>query len=865
MSLIVAVWKGQGGTLQIEKPSSPGAGEDGLCSFSFRQLSPGFLTRRVRRLSRITTLAVALTILTACDSAEDRAEGHFQTALSFLQAGEVEPALVEFRKVFQLDGSHEEARQIYARIERDQGRMVSAFSHYLRLVEHHPDNIEARRALAEIALGADDLDTVRRHIPAGLRVAPEDDVILSINNALKYFDAITERNPTARELAVVEAERMLDQNPLLFGAWKVTISEQILQENWEGALAQIDGAFAALARPNESLHFQRLEALRHLNDVEALEAQILSMLDMFPDRTELKEELVALYERQRKLDEAEAFLRGENSGGLPEIEPTRRLIEFLEAYRGPRIAIAELDRIIAMGGDNQRAFRAMRARLNFSSGTTIDAIAELRQLLIDADDSPLTQEIKVSLGQILLTTGGAPEGRALIEDVLSQERANLEAVKLKADWLIDDENTTSAIVLLREALGHAPDDPELLISLARAYEVNGDRQLMGEMLLRAVEASGRAASVSLRYVGYLLEAENYAAAEGVLIEALRESPGDLTLLTMLGKIYLTTGNWDRIGNVVESLQNVEGGDALALATELSAKKREAESWAVEMANFLDDLSRDPKLTNSADIALIRSMLAKNDSTGARLRLASLLEANPESVDLRFVDAHAKSIEGKSAAARRTYLDLLKDNVEREQLWMALYRLDAKTDNAELASRTLENALEALPDSANLLWLRAGELELAGDVDGAIAIYENLYAKNPSSSIVSNNLASLLAMHRDDPESLERAHDVARRLRGSDVGEFQDTYGWIAYRRGEYDEAKAHLEYASKALPGNSAVFFHLAMAEAKLKNDGAALSAFRRSLALADADDPPPFVDVVTSEIERLISIGTEKGRGSGQ
>ena len=851
--------------MQLIGSYSLGDGQGGVEPDRVGPATSGCLTVRAGRLARIAALSIGVGILAACDSAEERAENHFQTALSFLQAGEVEPALAEFRKVFQLDGSHEEARQIYARIERDQGKMVSSFAHYLRLVEHHPDNMEARRALAEMALASDDLDAVRRHVPAASRVAPDDEVILAIDNALDYFDAVTERNETARELTVEVAERMIDDNPLLYGAWKVVISESMRQEDWNAALARIDGAFLALARPDESLHFKRLEVLRHLHDAGALEAQLLSMLERFPDRPELKQELVELYERQKQFDAAEAFLRGENDTESPEVEPTQRLVEFLEVYRGPRVAIAELDRIIAGGGRNERAFRAMRAGLNFSSGTTIDAIAELRELLIDADDSDLTREIQVSLGRILLTTGGAPEGRALIEEVLAQNRVNLAAIKLKADWLIDDGNTTNAVVLLREGLGHAPDDAELLIKLARAYEVNGDRQLMGEMLLRAVEASGRAASESLRYSGYLLEEENYSAAEGVLIEALRVAPEDMSLLTVLGGIYLQTGNWDSIGNVIEALQQIEDGDALELATELSKKKRDAETWAVEMAAFLDNLSRDPKLTNSSDIALIRSMLAKNDSTGARVRLAALLEADPNSADLRIVDAQADSIEGRAHSARRTYRSLLEEDPERELVWMALYRLDAANDKKDAASETLKEALVALPDSPNLLWLRAGELELAGDVEGAIAIYESLYAQNSSSSVVSNNLASLLAMHRDDQESLDRAHDVARRLRGSDVGEFQDTYGWIAYRRGEYEEAKAHLEYAAKALPGNATVLFHLAMAEASLKNDSAALSAFRRSLALVDPNDPPPFIDVLTSEIERLISIGTEKGRGAGQ
>jgi cellulose synthase operon protein C len=44
----------------------------------------------------------------------------------------------------------------------------------------------------------------------------------------------------------------------------------------------------------------------------------------------------------------------------------------------------------------------------------------------------------------------------------------------------------------------------------------------------------------------------------------------------------------------------------------------------------------------------------------------------------------------------------------------------------------------------------------------------------------------------------RAWNIARRLRGAERPEFQDTYGWIALRRGEVEEALAHLEPAAAA-------------------------------------------------------------------
>ena len=84
-------------------------------------------------------------------------------------------------------------------------------------------------------------------------------------------------------------------------------------------------------------------------------------------------------------------------------------------------------------------------------------------------------------------------------------------------------------------------------------------------------------------------------------------------------------------------------------------------------------------------------------------------------------------------------------------------------------------------------------------------------------MIANNLASLLASNRADPASLERAFAIARRLRGSDVPQFQDTYGWILHLRGDPAQALDYLAPAAAALPGNALVQFHLAETELALE------------------------------------------------
>jgi tetratricopeptide (TPR) repeat protein len=152
-----------------------------------------------------------------------------------------------------------------------------------------------------------------------------------------------------------------------------------------------------------------------------------------------------------------------------------------------------------------------------------------------------------------------------------------------------------------------------------------------------------------------------------------------------------------------------------------------------------------------------------------------------------------------------------------------------------------------------MFLQAGALEAAGDFEGAIAIYEDLYARDTSNAVLANNLASLITTHRTDPESLERAFAIARRLRDSEVPHFQDTYGWILHRRGDSEQALPYLEAAATGLPDNPLVLFHLGEVRFTLGRMAEARDAFTRAVELAGEDDPLP---QVASARARLAEIG---------
>ena len=130
----------------------------------------------------------------------------------------------------------------------------------------------------------------------------------------------------------------------------------------------------------------------------------------------------------------------------------------------------------------------------------------------------------------------------------------------------------------------------------------------------------------------------------------------------------------------------------------------------------------------------------------------------------------------------------------------------------------------------------------------------MYERDSGVLVVANNLASLLATYKTDDESLERAFAIARRLRGTEVPPFQDTYGWILHRRGQSEEAIEYLEPAAAALANDPIVQYHLASAYEAVGRSEDALAAYQRALELVDENDPRPQIEIAQSAVERLMA-----------
>lgn len=808
----------------------------------------------MRRHWFLGAVAICLSLsLSACDSAETRAEKHFQAALAHIEAGDVDRAIIEFRNVFELNGRHKQARQTYAKLQRDRGYLEEAYSQYLRLIEQYPDDLDGRLALVEMALETGNREEVERHGTAAIELAATDPRVQAVSATLDYQKALEARDIAAQTAARNTAEALVTKQPDLILARRIVIRDLLRTGDWTKALAQTDTGLAANPGARD-LYTVRLGLLQQLGDTAGVEAQLIDLVARYPDDANMHQALVRWYVDQGNLDAAETHLRNQIDPASETPDAKILLIRFLNELRGTAAARAELDQMIAAGDTDLPLLRGIRTGLDFDAGKRDAAIVDMEALIKGTEANQQTRNLKVALAQMLLQTGDIAGARARVDEVLLENPNEVEALKLKAEWLIEEDKTGDAVVALRTGLGAAPRDPDLMTLMARAHERDGNRELMGEMLALAADASGYAPPEALRYAAYLAANARLLPAEDAVLAALRQRPQDTLLLTTLGGIYLRLQEWSRVDRVIETLKTLNTDETRRAANELTVQRLSGQNRTEDLLAFLEEMKRTPGAATgiAIDAAIVQSHINRGDFITALAHVDTALKAAPEDPDLRFLRAAVLATDNKFDEAEKIYRALLTEDAKNERVWTALFELSAREGDAKAADAVLDAAITALPDSFDLNLRKAGLLERDGDIDGAIAIYEALYARDSNKPLIANNLASLLVSHREDAASLARAELIARRLRGTQVPAFQDTYGWIAHRLGNHDEALRYLEPAAAALPDDIAVQYHLAATYAAVARGPQALAQFRAVAKMVDPANPPPFMAVLTAELARL-------------
>lgn len=783
------------------------------------------------RLKKIVPLALICLSLAACKTPEEKAQEFYERGLTLIEEGDPARAQIEFKNAVRESATLLDAHLELARLYEAEGRQRPAFRSYLRVIEQDPDNVEALISLSQISFLSQEWDVFERYSVPAIEAASDDPTVQALDIAARYRQAVLDDDAPARTALVAEAEALSQELPDNELLRQVLIDGYINQENFDKALAELDKAIAAQPR-SRPFYSARIQILARLQDNAGIEAQLRQMVETFPEDQEIQSNLLRFLIAQNKIEEAEAFLRDRVAASDGGDEKLVDLVRFLISVGRTEDALAELDTAITARPD-ALTLRALRASLDYDTGNTEAAIAQMESILETAGEEDTTPEvlnIKVTLATMLLRDGNEVGARRLVEEVLLSDPNSVGALKMQARWMIAEDNTDAAINAMRTALASAEQDAEAMTIMAEAYQRAGKPDLMMNFLSLAADATNNAPAQAMRLATALRADRKFLQAESTLIAALRQQPGNVEILSFLGQIYFDLEDLARVRQVADTLERIDTPGAQTAATEIRLALLEAEADTDEVLEYLNTLAAENNEDDRVKLALIQVKLRNNETEAALELSRELMAENPDNPPYAYFHALALASAGQYDTATAELTALTERAPQFETAWMQLIRLKSAQTSPQETMQTIDNALESNPNSGMLLWAKASALQGANDIEGAIGIYEALYEQNSGSIVVANNLASLLASFRSDEESLARAEVIARRLSGTDVPAFQDTYGWILFRNGKVEQALEYLEPAAEALTEDASVQYHLGMVYDALGRQDAALAQMRKAI-----------------------------------
>jgi len=801
---------------------------------------------RFANLRRTALAGACLLALAACDNAEERAAAHYAKGVELVAAGEVEKAIIEFRNALKLDQDAVAPRLEFARLLLEQGRLEQAAGHFQRLTELDPEHTEARISLARILLIGNQAGDARRHIDAALANAPKDVEA----RALKATYFFREEQP---EEAMALAQEVTIDRPGHPIASMVIANVHMGAERYADALAALDPAIART--PDDlGLHLGKLRALRAAQDEPQIGRHLVLMVDTFPTNIEVARALAEWHVRRGENDQGEAVLRA-LALRLPD-NPDHALavVGLLNRLEGPDAARAELKRLV--DGEAHRVIFA-RAYADFEAreGNLDGAATRLRALLeTDLEDNE-ADEVKVELANTLRAQGDLPAAVALANEVLERDRLNVGALKISAVGHLEAEDETKAIADLRIALDNDPTDASILTMMAIAHERNGSRGLAQERLALAMQVSEGGAEEALRYADFLVRDERLDVAQTVLVESLSRQGDNTEVLIALARIQLSKEDWQQAEETALRLDILgRTGDerAKTVANEIRAAAFTGQQKFESSIGILGEMWDQAGEETTAMETLTATYIQTGRADEAAAFLDEILESEKTNIRALLLRGAVHAFVGEVEEAEAMYRRVIETHPRRENGYGALANLLTSIGRLEEADEVIRLGIENAQNTVGLLLSRAARLEREGAYEDAIKIYEQLYENDRLSDVLANNLASLLAEHRTDEESLARAGELAQRLRSAREPAFQDTYGWVLYRLGDYERALEPLTRAAVGLPDNPLVQYHLGMTYARLGQRTRALEALTIALDLSAGSTAPQFEDA-RAEMSRLL------------
>lgn len=498
-----------------------------------------------------------------------------------------------------------------------------------------------------------------------------------------------------------------------------------------------------------------------------------------------------------------------------------------------------------------------------ATGRLPEAIVLLEKCLqIRQDDDA----VYYALSKAELSLGNAEKSSIYIQKAAALDPNNLWYKQELAYMYFELGDFEKSVSNFKALVDAEPRNVDWLYGYAEALVRAGEAEKAIDALQKTEDQIGRYPDIIIQKHNLYVSLKKLDKAEQELLEAKKEFPKDPMIIATLVDFYFKQNQEQKAIGMLEELVAADptnGRAHLTLADIYRQQGKEAQSYQeLKLAFQSSDVDIDTKM--HILIKIHESMYKIAPEIYEIVDI--LLEQYPE-------EAKAHSIKGDymlrkqdEEAALKAYKEALKYDKGQYPIWNQVlimqYQAAAYDELYSYSKECLEyfptistvyllhgvacNQLKKFDEGLEALELGTelvlNDLPMKGEFLGqigdanfglkntqvAIDSYKKAIKTSPESSLLKNNFAFQLAKHKVELELAESMIKQAIET-SEDQAQYIDTYGWLLFQRGEYDQAEAKFIEANKLDPTDKLVLEHLGDVNFMLKKQDMAIKYWEQA------------------------------------
>ena len=432
-----------------------------------------------------------------------------------------------------------------------------------------------------------------------------------------------------------------------------------------------------------------------------------------------------------------------------------------------------------------------------------------------------------------------------IQSASEIEQENIWYQQLLADVYVRNQKYKAAIITYKKLLKEHPGNEEWHFQLASAY-------LLDKQLRKAIEVYNDME----QYIGVdemlimqkhriYLELKDKKGAKTELEKWIVSEPKNPKPYSLLAEIYLLEGNQKKAIEALERILEIAPNNGKAHLTLSDLYRNNGETKkafnSLKIAFSSSGLSIDSKmriLITYYDITQIDSTLKKDAFDLVEI----LKESHPNDAKPHTIAGDYHFREGDLKAAKEAFETALQFDQSRFPIWQQLLIICFDLKEYELVAYYAQKAMELFPsqpityllsgmsyiqiklyDNA-ITVLNTGKIMVFGNNELLAQFYSSLgdayhaqknhmmsddsYDKSlelsPLNTYVLNNYSYYLSLRKKNLDKALEMMEVCVALNPG-IASYEDTYAWVFYQKGQYDNAQEWLERALTSGGNQSAV------------------------------------------------------------